>query len=73
MNLLSSMSETFEIFPWTQQIQKILQNTNGHQALGILIWDQRVSESERKEKLGILIDIEAKVSQRTREEKSWEF
>ena len=29
MYLLSSMSETIELFPWTKQTQKILQNTTG--------------------------------------------
>ena len=72
MNPLSSMSETFEIFSWTQQIQKILQNTNGHQALGILIWEQKGLREREKRKAGNS-DMGAKGPQRTREEKSWEF
>ena len=46
MYQLSSISKTFEIFPRTQQIQKILQNTTGcHFAQNLVFGSQNDSPS----------------------------
>ena len=44
----------------------------GHQARGILIWEQKGLRERENGKAGNS-DVGAKGSQRTREEKSWEF